>query len=182
MSANHETPKLTLSNTPKDQSADRELLDVIIRRPGLSKYELAGVVKWSMRKTNEAIARLLERRLAYLMVLERDGGRVNLVYPEGYVEPSYISVNATHVPSGVVSAVVYALNSFTIGVSWKGNDDWEKVSFKTGCVALRALNGEFVFDLPSEFKWFYGFNHRHHVVSLMDDGLLITVSGEIRKI
>ena len=182
MSAALESLKMAAPRTPKGGGTDQELLEIVSRRPGLSKYELARSAKWSIGKTDGAIVRLAERRLVYLMVLERDGRRVNLVYPAGYVEPSYISVHAEVVPLGVVSAVVYALNSSTIGVSWEDNDDWGRIALRAERVALRASNGDVIFDLPSGFKWFYGFDHRHHVVSIMEEGLLITVSGEIRKI
>ena len=38
-----------------------------------------------------------------------------------------------------------------------------------------------VFRIPDEFRRFYGLDHRHHVVSVNPGGVLITVSGEIRR-
>jgi len=181
MSITLETPKMATPRTPKGEGTDREILEVIEQRPGLSKYELAHAVGWSMGKTDGAVKRLVDRKLVYLMVLERDGRRVNLIYPAGYVEPDYIGVRGEKVPVNVVSAFVYALNSASIGVSWENNVDWEKLAFRTSRVAIESSKGRVTFKLPEDFRWFYGFDHKHHVVSIVKGGLLITVSGELRK-
>ena len=154
---------------------------MISGRPGLSKYELARAVGWSMGKTDGAVVRLLRWRLVYLMVLERGGRRVNLVYSVGYIEPDLIRVPWEVLPPGLGSGVMYALDSTTIGVAWAENDGWEGVSFLRKTIPLEVSGGDVVFRMPDEFRRFYGLDRRHHVVSVNPGGVLITVSGEIRR-
>ena len=181
MSAALETVKMATTRLSKGQGTDQELLEVISRRPGLSKYELARAVKWSMGKTDGAVVRLLKRRLVYLMVLERGGRRVNLIYPVGYVEPDFIRVSWEGLPLNQRSGVMYALDSTTIGVAWDGNDEWGSISFLRKTIPLEVSGGDVVFRIPDEFRRFYGLDRRHYVVSVNPGGVLITVAGEIRR-
>ena len=108
------------------------------------------------------------------------------------VEATSASVHDSRVDLSEPGEVVYrdkgyfgvaprGFDSTTIGVAWAENDGWEGTSFLRKTIPLEVSGGDVVFRIPDEFRRFYGLDHRHHVVSVNSGGVLITVSGEIRR-
>lgn len=68
--------------TSKGRKSEESLLEIIRAYFGLSLYELAKKAKWTVGHLDGTIRRLLNSGEFFITVLERDGRRVNLVYPK----------------------------------------------------------------------------------------------------
>jgi len=167
----------------KGRESDKILLDIIEKYPGLSQYELGKKVEWSAGHVDGAIRRLLKTNKIFVKVLERNGRRVNLVYPIDHKPSKVIEVPAELLtranPVWDESAFVYALDNSTIGVSGREILDWKEISCFREKINIHETTGKLVFQIPESFWRFYNLERKHRVVSLNGNNLLITVSGDI---
>ena len=76
----------------RGKESDEMLLEVIEKYPGLSQYELARRLKWPSGRIDGSIRRLLNANEIFIRVLERNGRRVNLVYPKNQKPSSIIEI------------------------------------------------------------------------------------------
>lgn len=62
--------------------SEQALLEAVKKSPGLSFYELAGVLKWTTGRVHGTAKRLLNLNAICIRLVIRNGRRTNLVYPE----------------------------------------------------------------------------------------------------
>lgn len=67
--------------TREGRKSEQALLEVVRESPGLSLYELAGVLKWTIGRVHGTAKRLLNSKRIYIRPIVRNGRRANLVYP-----------------------------------------------------------------------------------------------------
>lgn len=172
------------TKTVKGKNTDQALLHVVRRYPGLSQYELANKLKWSIGRVDGAARRLLNSKEVYIRVLERNGRRVNLIYPKGERPRDVIeipeSLLETANPTWEEEAFIYALDHVTIGISGREIPDWSEIACFSSRVPLRRGDGDKVsLTIPEKFVHFYNLEKKHRVVFLNGNNVLVTVSGDI---
>jgi len=167
----------------RGKESDETVLDIIKNSPGLSQYELASKLKWSSGHVDGSIRRLLKANKIFIRIIERNGRRVNLVYPEEKKPSNLIEVPSELLevsnPSWSDQAFFYALDSSTIGVSGYETPEWGEISCFTRNVPITRDNEKYVLNIPEEFWRFYNLDRKHRVVSINGNNILITVSGDI---
>ena len=163
--------------------SDKILLDIVVKYPGLSQYELGKKLGWNAGRVDGSIRRLLNADRVLIRVLERNGRRVNLVYakdgkPLNVIEvPAELLVKAN--PIWDEFAFVYALDSSTIGVSGREMPEWEEISCFLEKIPIEEVGGKMIVRVPERFWRFYNLDRKHRVVSINGNNLLITVAGDI---
>jgi len=172
-----------MKGNKRGKETDKLLLEAIRRYPGLSQYELAEKLGWRSGHVDGSVRRLVKSKKAFLRIIERDGRRVNLVYPEEYKPSNLIEVPSDLLevdnPTWSDKAFLYALDSSTIGVSGREVDEWREMSCFTESTPITKDNEKIVFKIPERFWRFYDLDGKHRVVSINGNNLLITVSGYI---
>jgi hypothetical protein len=172
-----------IKRNKRGEESDEILLDTIEKYPGLSQYEIGKKLRWSAGRVDGSIRRLLNANKIFIRVLERNGKRVNLVYPKDQ-KPS----NVIEVPTELLNvdnpiwdeyAFVYALDNSTIGISGHEIPEWEEISCFLKKIPLQKNEGKIILQIPETFWRFYNLERKHRVVSLNGNNLLITVSGDI---
>jgi len=169
--------------TVRGRETDDELHQLIERQPGLSKYELKNELKWSMGRTDGSLQRLLETGRIFIKIIERDGRRVNLIFPIDMKPTNVIKIPIkdleTSNPLWLDNVFMYALDSETIGVAGERFDEWSEISRFEKELQLKHEDDKIAFEIPNEFKTFYQLDHKHYVVSINANNVLITISGDI---
>ena len=172
-----------LKGNVRGRESDEVLLDIIEKFPGLSQYELGKKLQWNAGRVDGSIRRLLNSGGVFVRVLERNGRRVNLVYAKGEKPLNVIEVPADLLRRGnpVWSefALVYALDSSTIGVSGREVPEWEEISCFVEKIPIKEIGGKVIVRVPERFWRFYSLGRKHRVVSVNGNNLLITVAGDI---
>jgi hypothetical protein len=171
------------NSNKRGKESDKRLLEVIRDYPGLSQYELAVKLKSSSGLIDGSIRRLLKQKEIFIQVIERNGRRVNLVYPKNQ-RPSNvlevpISLLKTGNPLWDQSAFVYALDSSTIGISGEEMPEWKEISRFQKEIPLKKEREKIELLVPEEFLRFYNMERKHRVVSISGNAILVTVSGDI---
>jgi hypothetical protein len=67
--------------TREGRKSEQALLEAVRKSPGLSFYELAGVLNWTVGRVHGTAKRLLNSEEIYIEPIVRNGRRANLVYP-----------------------------------------------------------------------------------------------------
>lgn len=67
--------------TREGRRSEQALLEAVRKSPGLSIYELAGVLNWTIGRVYGTAKRLLNSDKIYTRPVVRNGRRANLVYP-----------------------------------------------------------------------------------------------------
>jgi len=167
----------------RGKESDKMLLQVIEKHPGLSQYELARKLKWPSGRIDGSIRRLLNANEIFIRVLERNGRRVNLVYPKDQKPSNVIEVpiNLLHVgnPIWSESAFVYALDNSTIGISGTEMPEWGEISCFLEEVPVRKGGETIILKIPEKIVRFYNMERKHRVVSINGNTILVTISGDI---
>jgi hypothetical protein len=165
------------------KKTDEFLLATIEKNPGLSQYELANKLGWHSGHVDGSVRRLLKAGRVYIRVLERNGRRVNLVYPKDQKPSNVLEVPVELLKAGNPAwgecAFFHALDSSTIGVSGQEVPEWVEVSCFVETVAVQREDGRLVLRIPENFWRFYNLDRTHRVVSVNGNNILITVSGDI---
>jgi hypothetical protein len=167
----------------RGKESDKMLLQVIEKYPGLSQYELARKLKWPSGRIDGSIRRLLNANEIFIRVLERNGRRVNLVYPKDQKPSNIIEVpiGLLHVgnPIWSESAFVYALDNSTIGISGTEMPEWGEISCFLEKVPLGKDKEKIAVRIPEKIVRFYNMERKHRVVSVNGNAILVTISGDI---
>lgn len=174
--------KNTKSNR-RGRESDKILLEVIRDYPGLSQYELANKLRSSSGLVDGSIRRLLMQKEIFIRVIERNGRRVNLIYPKEQKPSNLIEVPVellkTENPLWDQNAFIYALDSSTIGISGREIHEWKEVSCFLEKIPLKKEKDKIKLDIPDKFLRFYNIERKHRIVSLNGNNILITISGDI---
>lgn len=176
-------PKKTI----KGENTDQTLLEVIRNYPGLSQYELCKRLKWTVGRVDGTVRRLLNSKEVYITVIERDGRRVNLVYPKDQKPSDVVEVPESLLKTANPSArslwqkeaFIYALDNVTIGISGCEIPDWSEIACFNSRIPISRTDGKVSLRIPEKFVNFYNLEKKHRVVFLNGNNLLVTVSGEI---
>jgi len=175
--------RMSVKRNSRGTESDEALLAAIREYPGLSQYELAMKLKWSSGHIDGSIRRLLKVNSIFLRVIERNGRRVNLVYPEEKKPSNLIEVPSELLgvgnPSWSDQAFFYALDSSTIGVSGCEMPEWGEISCFTRAVPIARGNEKLIIGIPEDFWRFYNLDRKHRVVTTNGNNILVTVSGDI---
>lgn len=167
----------------RGRDSDETLFDLVEKYPGLSQYELGKKLKWKAGRIDGSIRRMLNANKIFVRVLERNGRRVNLVYPKHQKPLNVIEVPVellrTGNPIWSEHAFVYALDSSTIGISGCEMPEWEEISCFLEKIPVKEADGKMIVQVPERFWRFYNLDRKHRVVSINGNNLLITVSGDI---
>jgi hypothetical protein len=167
----------------RGEESDETLLETIKNYPGLSQYELGQRQKWKAGHVDGSIRRLLNENRVFIRVLERNGRRVNLIYPKDRKPLDIIEVPTELLdvsnPSWGEGAFFYALDSSTIGISGHEMPEWAEVSCFMEKELIQIVEGNMVLRIPERFWRFYNLERKHRVVSINGNSLLLTISGDI---
>jgi len=167
----------------RGKESDEILSETIKNFPGLSQYELGKKLKWNAGRVDGSIRRLLNEGRILMRVLERNGRRVNLVYPKEQKPVDVIEVPTELLKTGNPLwdeyAFVYALDSSTIGISGREMPEWEEISCFLEKIPIQTAEGKMVLKIPEKFSRFYNMERKHRVVSINGNNILITISGNI---
>jgi hypothetical protein len=167
----------------RGRECDKIVLEVIRDYPGLSQYELAAKLKSSSGLIDGSIRRLLKQHEVFLRVMERNGRRVNLIYPRDQKPSNLLEVPLQLLKIGNPlwdqSAFIYALDSTTIGISGKEMPEWKEISCLLEEIPLRKEGEKIELRIPETFSRFYNMERKHRVVSINGNNILITISGDI---
>ena len=176
-------PSIESTQRARSARTDHELYQLIEREPGLSKYELKNKMNWVMGKTDGSVTRLLKSNKIFIQSIERNGRRVNLIFPIEYKLTDTVRIPKSelkiHNPFWLDTAFMYALDSNTIGVSGESSVTWDEISCFQKEIKLIHNDNDICFEVPEDFKNFYQLDHKHYVVSINANNVLITVSGNI---
>src|SRR5271157_502361 len=164
-------------------TTDASLLDIIKNAPGLSMYELTREADWTIGRVDGAVRRLLRARKVVVEVIDRNGRMLNLLYPARAERPGHIEVPIGLLkignPTWQSTGYVYGLDSNTIGISGKRNEDWETFAPMKNKVDLEKEGTSLALELPQGFLYFYRVGNRHVVKTINGNDILLTVSGNI---
>jgi len=167
----------------RGKESDKLVLEVIRNYPGLSQYEIARKLRSSSGLVDGSIRRLLKQNEIFILVLERNGRRVNLAYPKEQKPSDVIEVPVDLLKTGNPlwdqNAFAYALDSSTIGISGKEMPEWSEISCFQESLKIRKVDGKLVLKIPETFLRFYNMERKHRVISVNGNNLLVTVSGDI---
>ncbi|MEM3550894.1 MAG: helix-turn-helix domain-containing protein, partial [Candidatus Bathyarchaeia archaeon] len=173
----------------RGEESDEILLETIKQFPGLSQYELGKKLGWKTGRVDGSIRRLLNEGKIVIKVLERNGRRVNLVYPKeekprGVIEVSAELLEAANLlqaanPAWNEYAYVYALDSSTIGISGSEMPEWKEISCFLEKTPIQKADNKILLKIPERFWRFYNMERKHSVVSINGNNILITVAGNI---
>jgi len=170
-----------MKRNKRGEESDKILLGTIRENPGLSMYELAKKLKWKTGRVDGTVRRLLNANKVFIRILERNGRRVNLVYPKEYKPSNRIEVPVELLgnPAWSERAFIYALDSSTIGISSHEVPEWKEEAGFMEEIPIKKSEGKVVLQVPEKFRRFYGLERKHRVVSVNGENILITVSGNI---
>jgi len=172
-----------LKRNKRGIESDEILLETIKQNPGLSQYELGRKLGWNAGRIDGSIRRLLNANKILARVLERNGRRVNLVYPKEEKPRNVVEVPKELLqvanPTWNERAFMYALDSSTIGVSGREMHEWTEISCFQENIPVRHTEDKVILHIPEKFKRFYNLERRHKVVSVNGGNILITISGNI---
>lgn len=175
--------EMSVRRNRKGKESDEILLETIKKYPGLSQYELAKKLGWPSGHIDGSIRRLLNTNEIFIRVLERNGRRVNLVYPKDQKPSGIIEVPIdllhTGNPIWNEGAFVYALDSSTIGISGEEMPEWEEISCFVERIPIRKSAETAVLQIPEKIARFYNMERKHRVVSINGNTILVTISGDI---
>jgi hypothetical protein len=167
----------------RGEESDEILLEAVKQFPGLSQYELGKKLGWKTGRIDGSIRRLLNEGKIVIKVLERNGRRVNLVYPREDTPKDTIEVPVelleTANPTWDEYAYVYALDNSTIGISGREMPEWEEISCFLEKVPIQKTENKILLKIPEKFWRFYNMERKHSVVSINGNNILITVAGNI---
>jgi len=172
-----------IKSNKRGKESDRKLLEVIKDYPGLSQYELAKKLRSSSGLIDGSIRRLLKQKEVFIQVVERNGRRLNLIYPKDQ-RPSQllevpIDLLTTGNPLWDQNAFIYALDSSTIGISGKEIPEWKEISCFQERIPLKKERAKIELGIPESFMRFYNMEKKHRTVSINGNNILITISGDI---
>ena len=169
--------------TIKGTKSEEFLLEIIRNYAGLSLYELAKKAKWTVGRVDGTVRRLLRAQEVFIKVIERNGRRVNLVYPESQKPSNILEVPTklleTSNPVWQKEAFIYALDHVNIGISSQEISEWNEVSCFKSKIPIERNNARARMRIPEKFVNFYHMNEKHRTVSVNGNNILITVSGDI---
>ena len=122
---------MSVKRNKRGKESDEILMKIIREYPGLSQYELARKLKWSFGRVDSSVRRLMKLNKVFLRVVERNGRRVNLVYPKDKKPSTFLEVPMELLEVGNPiwndKAYFYALDSSTIGVSGSEMLEWKEI-------------------------------------------------------
>lgn len=163
---------------------DDMLLQVIRQNPGLSMYELAKLLKWSIGKTDGSVRRLTNSNKVQICSIERNGRRVTLVYPK-----SRKSFDETvEVPKKLLTignplwkdnGYVYALDDTNIGITGKPFSQWQNNASFREKVKLVDKKDHFALKIPQRFVAFYHLQDKHLTKTVNGNRLILTIDGRL---
>ncbi len=174
---------IEMAKQSRSALTDNELRKAVNSYPGLSLYELSRNLGWSIGRVDGSVKRLMDSQEAHIRLVERSGRRVNLVFPAGSDSSDEISIPVNILEKGSNiwgnSAIVYALDSETIGVSGSFNEDWErKASFRNRAPVTRD-GDNLKIVLPENVKSFYKLDNKQIDVKIESSNVVIITSGKI---
>jgi hypothetical protein len=165
--------------------SEKVLVEFVREYPGLSQYEIARRLKWKMGHVDGTIRRLLASKKVIIKVLERNGRKLNLIYPRDEEKP----MNVVEVPMDLLKvgnplwdreAFIYALDSSTIGISGHPIEDWNREScFSSKIRVRRGKDGKILLKIPEKIVKFYNLERKHFMVGINGDNILVSISGDI---
>ncbi len=171
------------TKTRKGRKSERTLLETVQQYPGLSLYELSQKSKWSIGQVDGTVRRLLNSKEVVIEVVNRNGRRVNLVYPRNRKPSSIVEVPEDLLEVGNPvwreEAFLYALDSTTIGISGREVSEWDEISCFGARTPLGEDEGKVSLTIPDKFVKFYHLDEKHRTVTINGNNILVTVSGDI---
>ena len=176
-----------MKRNSRGKESDQILLDKIREYPSLSQYELGQKLKWNMGHIDGSVRRLLRSKDVYLKVISRNGRKVNLVYPKDFPE-SQISLDVVEIPLSLIErsnptwndeAIIYALDSSTMGVCGEELPEWSEHALLETRIPICIDEEILSFKIPEKMTDFYHLSEKHRTVSVSENSVLITVSGDI---
>jgi hypothetical protein len=173
----------------RGKQTDNLLLQTTIMYPGLSQYEIAKQLGWPSGRVDGAVRRLVNQKLITINRAERNGRTLNLIYPKDTLYPRNTKPQDTiEVPANLLrlengewknTAFAYALDSTTIAIASHEKPEWkENVAF-TAEIPIRSEKRKVVLTMPEKFTRFYNIGKKQTAITINDNSILITISGNI---
>lgn len=167
----------------RGRESDKILSETIEEYPGLSQYELGRKLGWPSGHVDGSTRRLLRQRAIFIRIVERNGRRLNLVYPKDQKPPNLLEVptNLLRIgnPLWDQRAFIYALDSSTIGIAGKEMPEWKAISCFQENIPIQKREGKISLEIPGKFSRFYSLERKHRAVSVNGNNILVTIDGDI---
>lgn len=164
-------------------AVDESLMRTVRHAPGLSLYELAKLLHWTNGKVDGSLRRLINSKRVLVNAVERDGRRVNLVYPRSTRPHDVVEIPVSLLklanPVWKDDAFIYALDSTTVGITGTRNPEWEKLACFAEEVKLNPEGKRFLVKLPRQFMDFYHLESKHVTKTINSNNVLLTIDGQL---
>ncbi len=164
-------------------AVDKSLMRTVRHAPGLSLYEISKILHWSNGKVDGSLRRLINSRKVLVSAVERDGRRVNLVYPRPTRPHDVVEIPISLLKLGNPlwkdDAFIYALDSTTVGITGTCNPEWEKLACFAKKVKLTPEKERFLIKLPRQFMDFYHLESKHVTRTVNSNNVLLTIDGQL---
>lgn len=167
----------------KSSLTDATIERLVRRSPGLSLYQLTRRTGWEVGKVDGSVRRLVNSRRLFVVASERNGRKLNQVFPIAFKPTLKISVPSkllrTGNPSWSSTAYLYALDSNTIGVAGGPLRIWREIARFISKVPVRREGGRIRFTITQDFVRFYHLENRFFTKTINANNILIHIAGPI---
>jgi len=164
--------------------ADRVVLDILRKEPGLSTYEMKKITGWSVGKVDGSLRRLARAGKLKLQYLSKEGR----ITKEAYLaELSTQRFGLVEIEQEMLLApekwgkevFVYGLNRLTIGISPYRVKDWDSRALMISRIPVHKKEHKISIELPKQFVNFYLLENSRLSTSIIGNVALFTVEATI---
>jgi hypothetical protein len=162
---------------------DAILMKIVQDSPGLSLYQLKRRTGWNVGKVDGSVRRLVNARKTFIVADERNGRRLNLVYPNELKPNTTIIVPSRLLhagnPAWARTAHVYALDHHTIGIAGGSLPQWRKIARFMSKVPIKRDGSNLRLKVPREFEEFYHLDSHYFTKTINANNILLSVGGQL---
>jgi hypothetical protein len=183
-SSNGRSQAATLAHVRLGSATDRDVMRIVISRPGISVYEAARSLGFTAGRVDGSVVRLQRRKKLDVEYVLRDGRLAKELYPEGLVSESRDAVSfdweiLESPEDWKETAHIYALDRMTMGVSPVENEGWKTRALAQEPVGIRRDGSRFIIGVPPRLLDFYVWENSSYETSAMGNLVLITLTTKI---
>ena len=180
-----QTLEATEARIELGKETDQNVLHTIKKNPGRSIYQIAKILNLTVGRTSGSVTRLLHRGEINSRYVVRDGKYVKEIYPKHFIEKSDRTIRLDKDFSEKLSKMgsrvyFYGLDRNTLGISSSEIEEWkQKALFSERAEIIHSEKEGKSIRIPEKLADFYLWENSHTHVTLIDDGLLVTVETQI---
>jgi hypothetical protein len=174
----------TLAHLRLGSATDREVMRMVVSRPGTSVYEAARSLGFTAGRVDGSVVRLQRRKKIDVEYVLRDGRLAKELYPEGQISESLDSVSfdweiLESPEDWKETGHIYALDRLTLGLSPAENEDWKTRALAQEPVGIRRDEKRFIIGVPPRLLDFYVWENSSYETSALGNLVLITLTTKI---